>query len=416
MPANPGTMKTVVFGICLLISFTALAQRDCATQVYLQEQQTAHPSLSNRVNDVEAFIQRQKSNARLNGTSAATILKIPVVVHVVYATAAQNISDAQVKSQIDALNRDFRRQNFDTVNTPQRFKNVAADVQIEFALATADPKGRPTNGIVRRQTSFAYWKSDDKIKHTLQGGDDAWDSRYYLNIWVGNLQSSLGYSTLPGGSAEVDGVVIAASAFGTVNVGGNYNLGRTAVHEIGHWLGLKHIWGDYYCGDDLVDDTPKQGNFTPGCPTGFRSSCSNGTTGDMYMNYMDYTGDACLNLFTEGQKARMRSLFNEGGPRNSLLYSKGLNQPWVAAAPAEAMPVTASKLYPNPATDELVLNLGEAWIGSKVQLTNANGAVLATLTITSKTQKIDISGLKAAMYFVHGESGATKLREKFVKL
>src|SRR5207245_2531623 len=130
----------------------------------------------------------------------------------------------------------------DSVNTPARFRHVAADVQIEFALATADPNGKATNGIIRKGTRITYFTNDDKIKYNSGGGDDAWDSRYYLNIWVGNLYNLLGYASVPGGPADKDGVVISTAAFGTINTGYPYNLGRTAVHEIGHWLNLKHIW------------------------------------------------------------------------------------------------------------------------------------------------------------------------------
>ena len=409
-------MRTIALVICILISSIVLAQRECATQSYIDAQKISNPSLSNRLADVENFIQHQKTNARLNGSGAANVITVPVVVHVLYSTPSQNISDAQVKSQIDALNRDFRRDNADSVNTPDRFKPFAADVQIEFTLATADVNGRATTGIVHKKTDVGYWKSDDNIKFSAQGGDDAWDSRYYLNFWVGNLQSVLGYSSLPGGPAEKDGVVITASAFGTINVGGIYNLGRTAVHEIGHWLGLKHIWGDYYCGDDLVDDTPKQGNFTPGCPNTFRSSCSNGPLGDMYMNYMDYTADACLNLFTEGQKQRMRSLFNAGGARNTILYSKGLNKPWNNTVEEAPLPSSSAKLYPNPANNEVLLNLDEKWIGKSVQIINMNGSISLTIKVTSSIQKINLSSLKSGMYFLRGENGVEKLSEKLVKL
>lgn len=416
MTPNPGTMRTFVLVICILISSVVLAQRECASQSYLEIQKISNPTLLGRLADVEAFIQHQQA-ARLNGTGAANVITIPVVVHVIYSAASQNISDAQVKSQLEALNRDFRRDNWDSVNTPDRFKSVAADVQIEFALATADPMGRPTTGIIHKSTNVSYWKSDDKIKYSSQGGDDAWDSRYYLNIWVGNLQSVIGYSSVPGSAADKDGVVITASAFGTINVGGVYNLGRTAVHEVGHWLGLKHIWGDTYCGDDLVDDTPKQGNFTPGCPNNFRSSCNNGTLGDMYMNYMDYTSDACMNLFTEGQKTRMRSLFNAGGPRNTILTSKGLNQPWLAESPvAEAPAVALNKFYPNPATNEIILNLDASWIGKSIQVATLNGNAVLTERITAATQKINLSSLKAGLYFLQAENGGTPIRQKFIKL
>jgi hypothetical protein len=285
-------------------------------------------------------------------------------------------------------------------------------------LATADPQGRATTGIVRKQTNRNDWEMDDKIKFAAQGGDDAWDNRYYLNFWVGNLFNLLGYSSVPGGPAEKDGVVIHVSAFGTVNTGAPYNLGRTAVHEVGHWLGLKHIWGDAFCGDDLVDDTPKQGNFTSGCPNGFRSSCSNGDMGDMYMNYMDYTNDACLNLFTNGQKQRMLSLFNTGGPRNSILVSKGLNKPWTQEIPVTETISNTIKIYPNPSRGDVALQLTESerWIGKKIVVMNASGSVLFQVQISSRTQKLDLGHLKPGLYFIEGENGSEKIREKLVKL
>ncbi len=321
-------MRTILAGICILMTTLAFAQRECASSAYNDLQKVIDPSFTNKINTAEQFIARQ-TIAKMDGQDAPKVMIIPVVVHVLYKTATQNISDEQIKSQIDALNRDFRRRNADTVNTPLRFKPVAADVQIEFALATVDPKGRATNGIVRKATTVGRWSMDDKIKFSAQGGSDAWDTRYYLNFWVGDLGSLLGYSSIPGAPVEKDGVVINYTTFGTINTGGVYNMGRTGTHEVGHWLGLKHIWGDSYCGDDLVDDTPKQGNFTHGCPNTFRSSCTNGEAGDMYMNFMDFTNDACMNLFTTGQKQRMLSLFNSGGARNSLLASKGLSIPWI---------------------------------------------------------------------------------------
>jgi hypothetical protein len=337
---------------------------------------------------------------------------------VLYKTAGQNISDDQIMTQIEALNKDFRRRNSDTVNTPERFKSVAADIQVEFALATADPKGRATNGIIRKAASISRWTIDDKIKFSSQGGDDAWDSRYYLNVWIGDLGTLLGYSSVPGAPAEKDGVVINYTTFGTINVNAPYDLGRTATHEVGHWLGLKHIWGDSYCGDDLVDDTPKQGNFTTGCPTTFRSSCSNGDLGDMYMNYMDFTNDACMNLFTQGQKQRMLSMFNAGGPRNLLLSSKGLNQPWSTESPIEQITNPSLKIYPNPASSEITLDFeyNSSWIGKTISIISVNGTILSRVQINSKIQKINLTQLRPGMYFIQGENAGQKIREKFVRL
>jgi hypothetical protein len=417
-------MRTILLGICIATTLFATAQRKCASSNYLEQQKQLDPTFSNRINELENFIRHQSRIAVMNKTDGqtASIIHIPVVVHVLYKSSNQNISDQQIKSQIDALNRDFRHQNADTVNTPVRFKPLAADVQVEFALATADPQGRATAGIIRKQVNVSNWDMDDKIKFSSSNGDDAWDSRYYLNIWVGNLFGLLGYSSLPGGPAEKDGVVINVSAFGTINTAAPYHLGRTAVHEIGHWLGLRHIWGDTYCGDDLVDDTPKQGNFTPGCPNGFRTSCDNGTSGDMYMNYMDFTDDACLNMFTQGQKARMLSLFNPGGPRNTLLSSKGLSQPWNHEAPPPVVvdtPVTTQfKMYPNPVSSEVMVdfNNDQNWIGKPISIVNMNGTVIFSTMVSSKLQKLNISQLRPGIYFIQGDNGNKKIREKLIKL
>jgi hypothetical protein len=376
---------------------------------------SSQPGLLNNLSNVEVFIERYKTNYRLDGDFASSVITIPVVVHILYNNTAQNISDDQVKSQVDALNRDFRRDNQDSSLTPQRFKGMAADTKIEFKLATADPMGRPTMGIIHKKTSLPFWKADDKIKYSREGGDDAWDSRYYLNIWVGNIQTVIGYSSVPGCETATDGVVIATSVFGTLNMSGTYNLGRTAVHEVGHWLGLKHIWGDYYCGDDGVDDTPVQGNFTPGCPNTFRSSCSNGSLGDMYMNYMDYTGDACMNLFTNGQKLRMRALFYEGGPRAGLLSSKGLNKPWLEEAPPLAVN-PSSAIFPNPTASDININLDDSWIGTTISMTDINGVVIFSVRVNSSIQKLSVSQLKQGMYLLQGDNGKRKLREKFIRL
>ena len=409
-------MRTVLLGICLFITSIVFAQRECASSTYADQQKSADPSFATKINDIENFVQRQKASREL-GQVIPEVITIPVVIHVLYKTTAQNISDEQIRTQIVALNNDFRRRNADTVNTPQRFKALAADVLIEFQLATTDPQGRATNGIIRKPTNVTRWGSDDKIKFSSQGGDDAWDSHSYLNIWVGDLAGLLGYSTVPGAAMEKDGVVINYIAFGTIGVAAPYEMGRTATHEVGHWFGLKHIWGDSYCGDDLVEDTPKQGNFTVGCPTSFVSSCNNGTMGDMYMNYMDFTNDACMNLFTTGQKQRMLSFFKEGGPRNSLLYSKGLKEPWNTELPAETT-TNSLRVYPNPTNGFMTLqfNYDESWIGKTISIVNINGLVVSKIQITSNNQRLDVSQLKAGMYFIQGQNANQKLSEKFIRL
>ena len=404
-------MRAILLLVLLQVCLLSSAQERCSSVDY-SEGQKANPTEAQRLAQAETFLQKRLTSPSINARSIEpTIIRIPVVVHVIYKNTSENISDAQVKSQIEALNRDFRRLNTDSVNTPEQFKSLAADVQIEFYLATADPKGRATNGIVRRQTSVSNFLNNDKIKFSSQGGDDAWNSKSYLNIWVGKLISGAGYATAPGSDATKDGVVINTSSFGVTNASGYYNMGRTATHEVGHWLGLKHIWGDAQCGDDGIFDTPQQSTYTQTCPTGFRSTCNNGEMGDMYMNYMDYTADACMNLFTQGQKIKMRAAFDEGGPRESLLQSKGLKEPWLEEA-ARLENSQKTSLYPNPARMEVNIVLGAETIGKTISLLNINGTIVQSLQIKSANQKLNISSLQAGMYFIRGEG----ISEKFVKL
>lgn len=362
-------------------------------------------------------------------STVGTVIQIPVVVHILYNAPSQNVSDEQVKSQIDALNRDFRKRNFDTANIPERFKSLAADVEIEFQLAVVSPQGSATKGIIRKQTAVKEWAMDDKIKFSAQGGDDVWDSKSYLNIWVGNIQKTLGYASAINGPAEKDGIVISNAAFGTIGIAGAYNMGRTLVHETGHWLGLKHIWGDAPCGDDGVDDTPVQAGFTTGCPSGFRATCGS-SVGDMYMNYMDFTNDACMCIFTKGQKDKMRAAFLENGFRNALLNSKGLDVSAITNAPFVETPATNSGgidnnkknlssevlLYPNPATSECTLKLNdESWIGKEIKIINISGVILQTVRISTKSQVISVSALSQGVYFVVVEKADKKLYLKFLK-
>ena len=419
-------MRSILLGLLLFFAIELNAQRECATPQYIQALSNSNTQTASSIKAAENFAQRMGTpgSGAANRLSSDYIVKIPVVIHIIYNDASQNVSEGQVKTQIDALNRDFRRLNDDSINTPSPFKSLAADVQIEFALATVDPKGKATNGIIRKATSVKYWQMDDKIKYTAEGGSDGWDSRYYLNIWVGYTRSLLGYSSVVGTPADKDGIVINTTAFGT-GMSGAFNKGRTAVHEVGHWLGLKHIWGDALCGDDGIDDTPKQSGYTTACPAGVKtSSCNTSTGGDMYMNYMDFTNDACLNLFTKGQKEHMRSLFDVGAPRNSILSSKGLSQPWVEESPLPGVgsPVVTApaqfNLYPNPASGELVLDFeyDETWFGKELKIYNINGVVIQVIKVSSKIQKVSLSAFTPGIYFLKGTNSTKTISRKFIKV
>ncbi len=236
-------MRIILTVLFIFTAWQLSAQRDCTTNDYIEQQKREHKTFATNLDGIESFIQQRvaATSSTVSRTTSSSIIRIPVVVHILYNATAQNISDAQIRSQLEALNRDFRKRNSDTVNTPDRFKAFAADVEIEFVLATADPKGKSTTGILRKSTTIAAWTMDDKIKFSAQGGSDAWDTKNFLNIWVGNLRQLLGYSSAPGAPADKDGIVINTSAFGTINTSAPYNMGRTTVHEVGHWLGLKHI-------------------------------------------------------------------------------------------------------------------------------------------------------------------------------
>lgn len=261
------------------------------------------------------------TNQRMaRGTDAfrMTVTTIPVVVHVVYNTAQQNISAAQIKSQIRVLNRDYRATNPDKSRVPKPWKGLVADANIEFVLARTDPDGNPTNGITRTRTTRVAFGANDAVKGAAEG-KTAWATDKYLNIWVCSLGGGLlGYAQFPGGPAATDGVVINYKAFGTSGTAAvaPFNLGRTATHEIGHWLNLRHIWGDTAdcSGTDSVSDTPNAVGPNYGSPNFPHISCSNGPYGDMFMNYMDYVDDSAMFMFTMEQVVRMHNALDNARP------------------------------------------------------------------------------------------------------
>lgn len=290
---------------------------------------------------VEQWLIQNKNNLRTQGNT----IVIPVVVHVVYNTAAQNISDELIKSQIDVFNEDFGGYNSDIIKTPPFFRGrLANDTGIRFELAKRDPSGLATNGVVRVSTTVSSFSQNNAVKYTAQGGSNAWNSTQYLNMWVCNLSGLLGYAQFPGGTAATDGVVILYSAFGRVSAAAPYNYGRTVAHEVGHWLNLRHIWGDASCGSDLVADTPTHSTSNVGCPSCHAFTCSNQPVGDMYMNYMDYTDDKCMYMFTQGQADRMWATLNS--TRASLSTSPGLNPVTTPALDAGITEITSPAFAP----------------------------------------------------------------------
>lgn len=235
---------------------------------------------------------------------ALGVINIPVVVTVVYSNSQENISQAQIDSQIAVMNADFRAQNSDAANTPSEFAGLIADTEVQFTLA----------GVRRYSNSTKQWGTNDAVK----GQYPPVTPETTLNIWVCNIGGGiLGYAQFPGGPAATDGVVVGPNYFGTTGyVSAPFNKGRTMTHEVGHYLNLRHIWGDGRCQqDDFVADTPSSDGPNYGCPSYPTTNCR---STDMTMNYMDYTNDACMTMFSKGQKSRLRTVFASSGPRAAM--------------------------------------------------------------------------------------------------
>jgi Pregnancy-associated plasma protein-A/Secretion system C-terminal sorting domain/Fibronectin type III domain/Bacterial pre-peptidase C-terminal domain len=318
----------------LLSASSLTAQRSCGMHEMHEQQLQQNPQISKVRDDINAHALSYTDavtanpNARINA-----VVTIPVVVHVVYNNATENISDAQIQSQINVLNADFRKLNSDASLVPSAFSSLAADAEIQFCMAQRTPTGAATTGIVRVSSSVTAFGLTDNMKFSSSGGSNVWNSSKYLNIWVCDIGGgTLGFAYLPGTAPTgADGVVIDYRYFGTTsNVAAPFNRGRTGTHEVGHYLNLDHIWGgnSASCTDsDNVSDTPNQADENYGCPSFPQVSCSNGPNGDMFMNYMDYTDDACMFMFSTGQKNRMQALFAAGGFRNGLVTSDGCTPP-----------------------------------------------------------------------------------------
>jgi hypothetical protein len=280
--------------------------RGCASHEVHEQQLRENPGLAAKMQEIENFTQNAITNGRLvNGR-----IEIPVVVNVLYRTTAENISLTQIQSQIDVLNKDFNALNSDFNQVPTVFSGVKANVGITFVL----------DAVYRKSTTKSSWGTRDAMKKSNQGGLNPTSPTTKLNIWVCTIGGGiLGYAQFPGGSSATDGVVIDSRYFGTTGTAtAPFNKGRTGTHEVGHWMNLRHIWGDTTCGSDLVSDTPTHNTANYGIPAFPHYSTCAGTPIEMTMNYMDYTDDAGMYMFSNGQKSRMLAIFAAGGSRNSF--------------------------------------------------------------------------------------------------
>jgi hypothetical protein len=394
--------------LLLMNTMNAQTSKKCGTMKAYERAIAKDPSIIEKEKALELATKN-----RFNKKTRATIYSIPVVIHIIHNGEAigsgTNISDAQALSQLDILNEDFRLMNADSLPTSHPFWGVTADCEIEFCLAEQDEFGNASTGITRddgMQPSWGQQDIDDIIKPAT-----IWNRHKYLNLWSVNLggddSSTLGYATFPSSSTDTtDGVVIRPQAFGNIGTAGTggftiNNLGRTASHEVGHWLNLRHIWGDSTCGDDFVTDTEIAEKDNYGCPTfphNANSTCGSSADGEMYMNYMDYVDDACMNMFTAGQRDRMQSALTID--RASLLMSNGCNAP---TSVSNISIINDLKLFPNPSNNIIHISSNSNDI-TNIELYTISGVKVSDNIAINKSNKrnivIDVNNLHTGNYIL----------------
>ena len=408
-------MKKILFSVvCILMSTTLVnAQqrqiKSTKNSLAPQTHRTCGSGVMNAdyENWLQPLIQQQEQNAN---KGAAIVYNIPVVFHVIHngsgVGSSYNISDLQIQSQLAVLNEDYRKLNADTVSIPTVFKPLAADIEINFCLAQTAPNGSATTGIDRINRNTMGWTAPPYQMTYIDGTmkpATIWNPSNYLNIWVVPDYSSgafqiLGHATFPAsagvsglnapfGSTTTDGVVIWYRSCGRVgNLDPTYDEGRTATHEIGHWLGLRHIWGDGTCATDYCNDTPTQSTANYGCTAFPHVTCTNGPNGDMFMNYMDYGDDPCLYMFTANQKTRIQTVMANSPFRVALAQSTTCNAP-VAAAPVANFSASATTISAGGSVNftDLSTNIPTGWTWtfaggtpSSSSVSNPNNIVYST--------------------------------------
>ncbi len=398
-------MKKITLILCLLGSMSLLAQRSCATNEKTQELINTVPGYAAHHQEMMRYLRNTSQENLFNKPNAPqVVVTIPVVFHVLYKNTSQNISDAQITSQLAVLNADYRKLNTDfNAVVPAAFRPLGADMEIAFCLATRTPTGSATTGITRKSVASSFSFDNN---YYAASGEPAWDPTKYLNIWVGKFTDNtlLGFAYLPDtAGANYDGLCISYTAFGTTGTAqAPFNKGRTATHEIGHYFGLDHPWGtdssacNSAANSDGVADTPATNNPYFGCPTfpDNTNACTTTTNGSLFMDYMDYVDDACMALFTVGQKAIIQNTL--AGPRLSLITSNNGCNP-LGLEDFEA--INAIAVYPNPATNYFQITSPLVAV-DEVELFNALGQLVSTQKLSGTNALVNVSQLAVGTYYL----------------
>ncbi|MDA7803169.1 zinc-dependent metalloprotease [Crocinitomix sp.] len=428
-------MKKLFFICSLTLGFSVFSQdfHRCYTHEAMEHQETITPGYINQVNEVF-------NRAKEIGTQARSdVYTIPVVVHIVYNTPEENLPDSVIFNQIASLNADFRRLNEDAVNVRDTFNTIVGDTFIEFELAAVDPDGNPTNGITRTSTAVESFLADfetlaDGVKYTSEGGIDPWDQSRYMNIWVCDMSFFgevflLGYATPPDGLEHwpegaidglVDGVVMQYQAFGSNNpnpliAGGSpiEVLGRTTTHEVGHYLGLRHIWGDGDCSEqDGIDDTPNMVTQSSQDCDIVKNTCVDdiadlGDLPDMVENYMDYSAESCQNSFTLGQANMMRAIIEN--ERIDLVEDNP-----VLGIRNESQEAFELSLYPNPTSGIVTVSFQGMDSGTDVIVLSETGQIVQAHNLKGQLSTITLENLVSGLYFIQVQNELGLRVEKLV--
>lgn len=434
-------MKKIIAAFLLTLPISLMGQQNierCLSHKLIEYGEQLSPGYQQLVQQSFDHAKNHSNSSRSNHT-----FTIPVVVHVVYNTPEQNLEDSIILEQIASLNEDYQRLNEDTAFMRSQFDPVKGNPNIKFKLAQIDPDGNPTSGITRTNTSTQTFGSfavalgsfDDleKVKSSADGGHNPWNTSRYLNIWVCNMEvfnipALLGYASPPTGlpnwpagqlPAIEDGVVIQYQAFGRNNPneldmgdGPITVRGRTLTHEVGHYLGLRHIWGDGDCTEqDGIDDTPNADAQSDFDCNDTKNSCTDnisnvGDLDDMIENYMDYSAETCQNSFTQGQVDLMRGVLEN--QRYDLVHDN----------PASIEEMTASlkfQLYPNPTQGQLNLKLDDV-MNANISIHDVRGNMILQKNITGNDHELDVNGFQKGVYFLNIQTDNYKRTVRWVKL